>query len=48
MDSGAHSDESGNLMQSETTPENTRLTDAQCARMRATAERNGLLTPLRN
>lgn len=48
MDSGAHSDESGNLMQSETTPENTRLTDTQCARMRATAERNGLLTPLRN
>lgn len=48
MDSGAHSDEPGNLMQSETTPENTRLTDTQCVRMRATAERNGLLMPLRN
>lgn len=47
-DSGAHSDESNNLMQSETTPENTRLTDSQCARMRATAERNGLVTPLNN
>ncbi len=48
MDSGAHSDESGNLMQSETTPENTRLTATQCVRMRAIAERNGLLMPLRN
>ena len=47
-DSGAHSDEPDNLMQSETTAENTRLTDTQCARMRATAERNGLLTPLPN
>ena len=48
MDSGEHSNELGNLLQPETTPENTRLTDTQCARMRATAERNGLLTPLRN
>jgi len=48
MDSGAHSEEPGNLMQSETTPENTRLTETQCARLRATAERNGLLTPLKN
>lgn len=48
MDSGAHSDEPGNLMQSETTPGNTRLTAVQCAQMRSTAERNGLLAPLRN
>ena len=47
-DSGAHSDEANNLMRSETAPENTRLTDSQCARMRATAERNGLLTLLPN
>lgn len=46
MDSGAHSDEPGNLMQSETTAKNTRLAEDQCTRMRATAERNGLLTPL--
>ena len=48
MDSGAHSGEPGNLMRGETTPENTRLTETQCARMRVTAERNGLLTLLRN
>jgi len=47
-DSGAHSDEPNNLMQSETTPENTRLTDSQCAGMRATAQSNGLLTALAN
>lgn len=48
MDSGAHSGEPANLMRGETTPENTRLTAAQCARLRATAVRNGLLTPLAN
>lgn len=47
-DSGAHSDEPHNLMQSETAPGNTHLTESQCARMRTTAERNGLLTPLIN
>ena len=47
-DSGAHSDEPGNLMRPETAPEHTRLTDTQCARMRATAERNGLLTRVGN
>ena len=47
-DSGEHSDESNNLMRPDTTPENTRLTASQCAQMRATAERNGLLTPLTN
>ena len=46
MDSGAHSDEPNNLMLPETAPENTRLTDSQCAQMRATAQRNGLLTLL--
>jgi hypothetical protein len=48
MDSGAHNNEPGNLMRAETASGNTRLTDAQCARMRETAERNGLLTPLPN
>ena len=48
MDSGAHEDEPGNLMRAETAPGNTRLTATQCARMRETAERNGLLAPLRN
>ena len=48
MDSGVHDDEPGNLMRAETAPGNTRLTDAQCARMRETAQRNGLLAPLSN
>ena len=48
MDSGVHDDEPGNLMRAETEPGNTRLTDAQCARMRETAQRNGLLAPLPN
>lgn len=47
-DSGAHSDEPGNLMQPETASGNTRLNDFQCAGMRATAERNGLIAPLNN
>ena len=47
-DSGAHSDEANNLMQTETAPENTRLSDTQCVRLRAMAERNGLLTRLTN
>jgi hypothetical protein len=45
MDSGGHSDEPGNLMRDETTPRNTRLTGAQCARLRETGESNGLLGP---
>jgi len=45
MDSGEHSDEPGNLMRDETTPENTRLNAAQCARLRETGLANGLLTP---
>jgi Zn-dependent protease with chaperone function len=47
MDSGEHSDEPGNLMRDETAPGNTRLTDAQCARLRDTGSANGLLKPAR-
>lgn len=43
MDSGEHSEEAGNLMREETTPENTRLSDAQCARLREKGFANGLL-----
>jgi hypothetical protein len=46
MDSGEHSDEPRNLMRDETTPANTRLSDAQCTRLRQTGVSNGLLTPL--
>jgi hypothetical protein len=43
MDSGEHVEEPGNLMRAETSPENTRLNDSQCARLRETASRNGLM-----
>jgi hypothetical protein len=43
MDSGEHSGEPGNLMRDETAPENTRLSAAQCERLRATGLANGLL-----
>ena len=43
MDSGEHSDEPGNLMRDETSPQNASLSDAQCARLRDTALGNGLL-----
>lgn len=43
MDSGEHSEEPGNLMRDETTPANTLLSAAQCARMKAAALANGLL-----
>jgi hypothetical protein len=43
MDSGAHSDAPDNLMRDETAPENTRLSDVQCARLRETGSANGLL-----
>jgi hypothetical protein len=43
-DSGDHSAEPGNLMRAETSPQNTRLSDAQCDRLRARGEANGLLT----
>lgn len=47
MDSGEHSQEPGNLMREDTTPENTRLNEAQCARLRETATANGLLQQAR-
>ncbi len=43
-DSGEHSDERGNLMGEETSPQATRLTAAQCERMVATGEAHGLLS----
>jgi len=43
MDSAEHSEEPGNLMRDRTAPKNTTLTPAQCARLRDTATRNGLL-----
>jgi len=43
-DSGEHSHEAGNLMLPETAPANTRLSVAQCRRLRARGEANGLLT----
>ena len=42
-DSGDHSEAPDNLMRPETSTANTRLTDAQCSRLRAIAEPNGLL-----
>lgn len=42
-DNGDHSDAPDNLMSPETTPANTRLTSAQCSRLRTVAELNGLL-----
>ena len=45
MDSGDHDNTPGNLMAEHTTPENTRLSTAQCARIIATGTRNGLLRP---
>jgi len=42
-DSGDHSEEPENLMRAETSPRNTRLTAAQCKRMRERGEANGLL-----
>jgi len=45
MDSGEHSEQPGNLMRDETAPQNTRLTDAQCVRLRERASANGLLGP---
>jgi hypothetical protein len=45
MNSGGHSQAPGNLMQERTAPENTRLSPAQCERLRDTATQNGLLHP---
>jgi hypothetical protein len=41
-DSGEHSTEPGNLMREQTGPGNTRLTEAQCRRLRDAAAANGL------
>lgn len=43
-DSGDHSEEPRNLMRAETSPRNTRLTAAQCERLRSRGEAAGLLT----
>jgi len=43
MDSGEHSQAPGNLMREDTAPENTRLSEAQCARLREAGTVNGLL-----
>jgi len=43
MNSGEHSDEPDNLMRDETSGTNTKLSVAQCERMRGTATENGLL-----
>lgn len=45
MDSGAHDNSPGNLMAVDTAPQNTQLNAAQCAQMRNTGARNGLLRP---
>lgn len=42
-DSGAHSTEPQNLMSTETSPRNTRLSADQCDRLRSRGEANGLL-----
>ena len=47
MNSGEHSLEPGNLMRDETAPGNTRLTNAQCERLRSSGLANGLLAPAR-
>ena len=43
-DEGEHSTEPANLMRASTSWRNTRLTAAQCARLRSRGEMNGLLT----
>jgi len=47
MDSGEHSRLPRNLMREDTAPDNTRLDEAQCTRLRETATSNGLLQPVR-
>jgi hypothetical protein len=43
-DSGEHSQAPDNLMRAETAPRNVRLSAAQCSRLRARGEANGLLS----
>ncbi len=45
MDNGEHSDETGNLMRDDTAPDNTRISEAQCVRLRDTGTANGLIRP---
>ncbi len=45
MNSGAHDNTPGNLMAESTAPDNTRLTAHQCAQLRTTGTRHGLLQP---
>ena len=44
-DSGTHVDAPNNLMRPETAPEHRKLTTMQCATVRTTGTRNGLLAP---
>lgn len=46
MNSGEHDETPGNLMNSDTRPDNTQLTPAQCALIRGNGEGHGLLRPL--
>ena len=46
-DSGSHSDDPTNLMYAETRAENTRLSEAQCLRMRKVGAAFGHLTPVK-
>lgn len=43
MDSGAHSNEPGNLMREETSPASKLLSATQCAQLRETGTANGML-----
>jgi hypothetical protein len=43
MDSGEHVEDKDNLMREATAPGNTRISVAQCAQLRETGEKNGLL-----
>lgn len=43
LDSGEHVEDKDNLMRAGTAPGNTRLSAAQCAQLRETGEKNGLL-----
>jgi hypothetical protein len=43
MDSGEHSTQAGNLMREDTAPANTRLSTAQCERLRQVGATNGML-----
>lgn len=47
MDSGEHAEEPGNLMREDTAPGNTRLSPAQCERMRQNGTANGWLLPVK-